>query len=159
MLFRSTTTAVEITQAQFQQRVAATRFANATCIVYSGTGGNCVDYQVTCSDNSGNPIACPSEAQPTIAVQTGFSTSQAITNPGYLTTPIGQNRWKNIFTAYADPTVKGRTSGFSEFVAVTLGATNPQGLAKLKIIRPVLPRNYYHGQKIPVAIQIGRAHV
>ncbi len=149
-----TTTAVEITQAQFQQRVAGTTFANATCIVYSGTGGNCVDYQVKCSDNNGNPIACPSEAEPIIAVQTGFSPTQAITNPGYLTTPIGQNLWKNIFTGYADPTVKGRTSGFSEFVAVTLGATDPQGLARFKIIRPVLPRNYYHGKKIPVAIRL-----
>ncbi len=149
-----TTTAAEITQAQFQKRVAGTTFANATCIVYSGTGGNCVDYQVKCSDNNGNPIACPSEAEPIIAVQTGFSPTQAIINPGYLTTPIGQNLWKNIFTGYADPTVKGRTSGFSEFVAVTLGATNPQGLARFKIIRPVLPRNYYHGKKIPVAIRL-----
>jgi YVTN family beta-propeller protein len=149
-----TTTAVEITPAQFQRRVAGTQFANATCIVYSGTGGNCVDYQVTCSDNSGNQIACPGEPQPTIAVQTGFSTSQAIVNPGYLTTPIGQNQWQNIFTGFVDPTVKGRTKGFSEFVAVDLGTTNAQGLAQFKILHPVLPKNFLHGHEIPIAIRL-----
>ncbi len=148
-----TTAAVEITQAQFQQRVAGTQFASAACIVYSGTGGNCVDFQVTCSDNNGNPIACPSEPQPTIAVETGFSSQQAITNPGYLTTPIGQNLWQNIFTGFVDPKVKGMTSGFSEFVAVDLGATNPQGLAKFEIIEPRLPRNIVYGhESIPVLI-------
>jgi YVTN family beta-propeller protein/probable HAF family extracellular repeat protein len=149
-----TITAVQITQAQFQQRVAGTQFANATCVVYLGAGGNCVDYQVTCSDNNGNPIACPSEAQPTIAVQTGFTTSQAITNPGYLTTPIGQNQWTNIFTGFVDPTVKGKTQGFSEFVAVDLGATNPQGLAQFKILHPLFPRTYFRGRDIMLAIRL-----
>jgi YVTN family beta-propeller protein len=149
-----TTTAVEITPAQFHQRVASTQFSNAACIVYSGTGGNCVDFQVTCSDNSGNQIACPSEPQPTISVQTGFSTSQAIVNPGYLTTPIGQNQWQNIFAGYADPTVKGKTQGFSEFVAVDLGATNPQGLANFKILHPLFPKTYQRGRVIPIAIRL-----
>ena len=150
-----TTTVVQITQAQFQQRVAGTQFASAACIVYSGAGGNCVDYEVTCSDNNGNAIACPSESQPTIAVQTGFSTQQAITNPGYLTTPIGQNLWQNIFTGFADPTVKGKTQGFSEFVAVDLGANNPQGLAQFKLLHPKLPRSYRLGTaEIPVAISL-----
>jgi YVTN family beta-propeller protein len=148
-----TTAAVEITQASFQQRVAGTQFANATCIVYSGTGGNCVDYQVTCS-SSGNPITCPGEPQPTIAVQTGFNTSQAIVNPGFLTTPIGQNQWQNIFTGFQDPTVKGKTTGFSEFVAVDLGATNPQGLANLKILYPQFPFTLHPGHSFPVGIQL-----
>lgn len=149
-----TTTAVQITQTQFQQRVAGTQFANATCIVYAETGGNCVDYQVTCTDNSGNQIACPSESEPTISVQTSFSTSQAIVNPGYLTTPIGQNAWTNIFTGYSDPTVKGKTTGFSEFVAVSLGATNPQGLAQFKLLHPLLPKTLVHGTNLPVVIQL-----
>jgi hypothetical protein len=110
---------VEIPPAQFLQRVAGTQFARATCIVCAGAGGNCVDDQVTCSE-SGSPITCPSEATPTIAVQTGFSTSQAITNAGYLTTPIGKNEWQNIFTGFSDPTVRGKTNVFSEFVAVDL---------------------------------------
>lgn len=148
-----TVTEVEITQSQFQQRVAGTQFAKAACLVYAGAGGNCVDDQVTCSEN-GSSISCPSEAQPTIAVQTNFTTAQSITNPGYLTTPIGQNEWQNIFTGFADPTVKGKTKGFSEFVAVDLGATNAQGPAKLKILYPQFPTSYRHGFILPILIQL-----
>jgi YVTN family beta-propeller protein len=131
-----TTAAVQMTQATFQQRVVGTQFANATCIVYDGTGGNCVDYEVTCTDNNGNPIPCPSETEPTISVQTDFTTSEQIVNPGYLTTPIGENEWQNIFTGFGDPTVRGKTKGFSEFVAVSLGATNAQGLANFALLEP-----------------------
>jgi YVTN family beta-propeller protein len=131
-----TTVAVQMTQATFRQRVINTAFANASCIVYGGTGGNCVDYQVTCSNTSGSPVACPSEPQPTIAVQTDFSTSQGITNPGYLTTPIGENDWTNIFTGFSDPTMRGKTKGFSEFVAVSLGSTNSQGPANFTFLTP-----------------------
>jgi len=147
--YTMTTAAVEMTQAQFQQRVAGTTFANATCIVYSNTGGNCVDFQVTC-----NPSPCPSESGPTIAVQTGFSTAQAIINPGYLTTPIGQNQWQNIFTELDDITVKGKTQGFSEFVAVDLGATNPQGLAQFTLLKPQFPKTFSTGSNISVEIQL-----
>ncbi len=147
--YTMTTAAVEMTQAQFQQRVAGTTFANATCIVYSNTGGNCVDFQVTC-----NPSPCPSESQPTIVVQTGFSTAQAIINPGYLTTPIGQNQWQNIFTELDDITVKGKTQGFSEFVAVDLGAGNPQGLAQFTLLKPQFPKVFATGSHIPVEIQL-----
>ncbi|MGO9540968.1 MAG: choice-of-anchor tandem repeat GloVer-containing protein [Terriglobales bacterium] len=149
-----TVTAVEITQAQFQKRVAGTQFANASCIVYGGGAGNCIDDQVTCTDDAGNPIPCPAEAQPTIELQTSFTTSQAIINPGYLTTPIGQNMWKNIFTGYADPTVKGKTQGFSEFIAVDLGATNRQGAAHFELLRPRLPRKYLQGGPIPIAFRL-----
>jgi YVTN family beta-propeller protein len=148
-----TITAVEITQAQFQQRVAGTKFANASCIVYAGGAGNCIDDQVTCSDNNGNPISCPSEPQATIAVQTNFNTAQAITNPGYLTTPIGENMWQNIFTGFSDITVKGKTQGFSEFIAVDLGA-GPQGAARFELLRPKLPRNYEYGVLIPVEFKL-----
>jgi YVTN family beta-propeller protein len=145
-----TTAAVQFTQAVFQQRVAGTQFANATCIIYAGSGGNCTDYEVTCSDNNGNPVSCPSEAQPTIAVQTGFTTSQSIVNPGYLTTPIGENEWQNIFTGFSDPTVKGKTKGFSEFVAVSLGSNNPQGLARFTVIGP--PPNQHVAPGVPLPI-------
>jgi YVTN family beta-propeller protein/probable HAF family extracellular repeat protein len=147
---------VEITQAQFQQRVSGTQFANATCIVYAGTGGNCVDDQVTCSE-SGSPITCPSEPTPTIAVQTNFSTSQAIVNPGYLTTPIGENEWKNIFTGFSDPTVRAKTTGFSEFVAIDLGATNPQGAGLMTFLAPLRttdPRVFGAGAGIPVTFRL-----
>jgi hypothetical protein len=149
-----TITAVEITQAQFQKRVAGTQFANASCIVYGGGAGNCIDDQVTCSDNNGNPISCPAEPDPTIDVQTSFTTSQTIINPGYLTTPIGQNQWQDIFSGFSDPTVKGKTQGFSEFIAVDLGASNPQGAAHFALLRPKLPRNYGHGELIPIIFQL-----
>jgi hypothetical protein len=151
-----TVTQVEITQAQFQQRVGGTQFANATCIVYAGAGGNCVDDEVTCSE-SGSPINCPSEPTPTIAVQTTFSTSQAIINPGYLTTPIGENEWKNIFTGFSDPTVKAKTTGFSEFVAIDLGVTNPQGAGLMTLLAPLRaidPRVFGAGAGIPVTFEL-----
>ena len=149
-----TVTAVEITQAQFQQRVAGTQFANASCIVYGGGAGNCIDDQVTCSDNNGNPISCPSEPQATIAVQTTFTTGQAIINPGYLTTPIGENMWQNIFSGFSDPTVRGKTQGFSEFIAVALGATDAQGGAHFELLRPRFPRDYPHGELIPIVFRL-----
>lgn len=148
-----TTTAVEITQAQFSQRVAGTQFANATCIVYGGTGGNCIDYQVTCSNSSG-PVACPSESTPSISVETSFTTQQPIINPGYLTTPIGENDWTNIFTGYSDPLIKGKTQGFSEFVGVDLGVTNPQGLANFQLVSPKLPATAVCHGGLPVIIRL-----
>ncbi|MGB6404082.1 MAG: beta-propeller fold lactonase family protein [Candidatus Sulfotelmatobacter sp.] len=151
-----TVTEVELTQAQFQQRVAGTQFANAACIVYAGAGGNCVDDQVTCSE-SGSPISCPSEPTPTIAVQTNFSTSQAIVNPGYLTTPIGENSWTNIFVSYSDPTVRAKTTGFSEFVAVDLGTTNSEGAGSLTLLAPLRatdPRVFGAGAGIPITFEL-----
>lgn len=136
-----TVAAAQTTSTSFSQRVAGTQFANARCIIYSGAGGNCVDYQVTCSSTSGGTITCPSVATPTITVKTSFDTQQLITNPGFLTTPIGTNNWTNIFEAFylqrIDPTVKGRTNGFSEFVAVDLGASNGQGAGTLKLLDPL----------------------
>jgi YVTN family beta-propeller protein len=169
-----TTTAVQITPAAFQARVAGTAFPGALCIVYAGAGGNCTDYQVTCTDMNGNPISCPSEPQPTIAVQTGFGTSQAIVNPGYLTTPLGENQWTNIFTGLSDPTVHGKTKGFgsgplgasqpgsqlitgAEFIAVSLGASNPEGLANFNLLFPVHNRTYTSGQTIPMAFALKSA--
>jgi YVTN family beta-propeller protein len=148
---------LEITQQAFDQRVVGTQFANATCIVYAGAGGNCVDYEVTCSNTAGNPIACPSESTPSIAVQTSFTTLQGIVNPGFLTTPIGENEWANIFTGFSDTTIKGRTKGFSEFVAVDLGASNAQGLGTLSFLAPLQPANprvFGAGVTIPVAFQL-----
>lgn len=148
-----TTEQVEITPAQFRQRVAGTQFAKATCIVYSGAGGNCIDYEVTCS-SGGNPIACPSEPQPTIEVDTSFNTLQPIINPGFLTTPIGQNQWTNIFAGLSDLTIKGKTQGFSEFVGVDLGVSNRQGLAQLSVISPKFPATVKADQPVTVAVEL-----
>jgi YVTN family beta-propeller protein/probable HAF family extracellular repeat protein len=152
-----TVTAALTTTQSFSERLVGTQFARATCIVYSGTGGNCVDYEVTCSSTSGGTISCPSVSTPAITVKTSFDTLQQIINPGFLTTPIGTNNWTNIFEAFylqrVDPTVKGRTQGFSEFVAVDLGATNQQGAGTLQLLDPLRPtdaRIFPAGTVIPV---------
>jgi YVTN family beta-propeller protein len=156
-----TVAAVEISQAAFARRVASTTFSASRCLVYSGAGGNCVDYEVTCTNSSGTSITCPSETTPTIAVKTSFGTAQQVTNPGFLTTPIGTNAWQNIFSGFElqriDPTMKGRTSGFSEFVAVDLGATNTQGAATFQFEAPLLasnPRSFISGTTVPVQFQL-----
>jgi len=156
-----TVVAGQATPGSFRQRFAGTPFANALCIVYSGAGGNCVDYQVTCSTTSGSQITCPNESTPTITVKTSYDTQQQIINPGFLTTPIGTNEWTNIFTAFylqrIDPTTKGRTSGFSEFVAVDLGATNREGAGNLQFLPPLQQndaRVFPVGTIIPVKFQL-----
>ncbi len=156
-----TVVAVQATQAGIQKRFAGTPFANAACIVYSGTGGNCVDYQVTCSTTGGSQITCPGTSSPTITVKTSFDTLQPITNPGFLITPIGTNDWTNIFDSFflqrIDPTMKGKTSGFSEFVAVDLGATNNQGAGTFQFLAPLQSndqRIFPVGTSIPVRFQL-----
>ncbi len=156
-----TVVAAQATQASIQQRLAGTQFANAACIVYSGSGGNCLDYQASCTNTSGNQITCPSTSSPTITVKTSFDTLQPITNPGFLTTPIGTNNWTNIFDSFflqrIDPTMKGRTSGFSEFVAVDLGATNGQGAATFQFQAPLESKDqriFPVGTSIPVSFQL-----
>jgi len=156
-----TVVAAQDTQASIQQRFTGTSFSNATCIVYSGTGGNCVDYQVTCTNTGGSEITCPSESTATITVKTSYDTSQSIINPGFLTTPIGTNNWTNIFDSFflqrIDPTTKGRTSGFSEFVAVDLGATNSQGAGTFQFLAPLQSndeRIFPVGTSIPVSFKL-----
>lgn len=156
-----TVNAAQTPVAAFQQRVAGTSFANAVCIVYSGAGGNCEDYQVTCTNASGAAITCPSVSTASINVKTSYDTLQSITNPGFLTAPIGTNNWTNIFTAFyaqrIDPTTRGRTQAFSEFFAVDLGASNGQGAATLQFEDPLQQsdsREFPVGTKIPVKFQL-----
>ncbi|MGH9645029.1 MAG: choice-of-anchor D domain-containing protein, partial [Terriglobales bacterium] len=156
-----TVTAAQTPQATFQQRVAGTPFANAICIVYEGEAGYCEDYQVNCTGTSGTSISCPSEPTPTISVKTSYDTTQSIINPGFLTAPIGTNQWENIFTAFylqrIDPTTKGHTTGFSEFFAVDLGATDKQGAGVMQLLWPLRqedPRAFIAGIPIPVAFRL-----
>jgi hypothetical protein len=135
-----TVTAAQISQASFRGRVAGTPFANALCIIYEGENGFCEDYQVRCTDTSGNSIACPTGPTPA-SITSSYATQQTITNPGFLTTPLGINDWSNTFYAYflprIDATIKGRTTGFSEFVAVDLGASNTQAAAQFTRLEPL----------------------
>jgi len=156
-----TVTAVQTPQASFQERVAGTPFANAQCIGYDGEAGYCEDYQVSCTDTNLNPTPCPSEPTPTISVKTSYDTQQSIINPGFLTTPTGMNDWTNIFTAFylqrIDPTTRGRTTGFSEFIAVDLGASSAQGAGAFQFLPPLQQndvRIFPVGTHIPVEFQL-----
>jgi len=156
-----TVAAAQTTPATYQQSVAGTQFANSTCIVYSGTGGNCVDYQVTCSNaTTNNPITCPAEPTPNISVKTSYDTLQTIINPGFLTAPIGTNEWQNIFSQFylqrIDPSTKGFTKGFSQFYAVALGASNNEA-GNFTFLAPLLstdPRVFGAGVEVPVEFQL-----
>jgi YVTN family beta-propeller protein len=155
-----TVTAAQSTLATYQQSVAGTPFANSTCIVYSGTGGNCVNYQVTCSVN-GNRVTCPPQPTPNISVKTSYDTLQTIVNPGFLTAPIGTNEWQNIFSQFylqrIDPSTKGFTKGFSQFYAVALGASSKEGAETFTFLAPLLstdPRVFGAGVEIPVEFRL-----
>lgn len=108
----------------YNQRLLGTGFANENCIIYLQTGGNCVDYSVTCQDANGNNITCPSETDPTISICTKFYTAEpvAVNNADLLEAePIGSNNWISIFTGFinnpVDPVVSGKGKGFSDVVA------------------------------------------
>ena len=153
--------AAQTPEAAFQELVAGTPFAKSVCTVYTGEGGNCIKYSVTCSNTNGGVITCPSTPTPSINVKTSYDTTQTTVNPGFLTAPIGSNQWQNIFTAYyaqrIDPTTKGRTIGFSQFFTVDLGATNLQGEGTLQFLdplRPTDPRVFSLGKEIPVEFQL-----
>ena len=105
----------------FTQRLLGTQFANETCVVNLETGGSCIVYSVTRQLPNGQPITCPSETDPTIAICTQFYTSDPITstNADYLKAdPIGSNNWISIFTSFQqnplDPVVSGKGKGFSD---------------------------------------------
>jgi hypothetical protein len=94
-------------------------------------------------------------------VWTSFDTTQSIINPGFLTAPIGTNSWENILNSFfllrIDPTAHGHTKGFSEFIAVALGTTNPEGFGQFAFnapLRPNDPRAFSAGTTIPVSFSL-----
>ncbi len=156
-----TVTAVPISQAAYYKRLSGTPFANALCIIYDGAAGNCIDYQVTCATVSGQVIPCPASSAPNIQFWSSYDTEQPIVNPGLLTSPIGANSWQNVmdtfFLTRIDPTTHGHTKGWSEFVSVALGATNPQGLGTFAFnspLQPLDPKVFPVNQPIPVSFQL-----
>ena len=132
-----TVKATPTSRSQFwQNRLKGTPFANEQCVVYQGTGGNCVVYSITCQNSSAPNmnVTCPASLVNTcidgsnnpgcIQFSTSFYTADGITmqNADYLKTdPIGSNNWESIFVSF-DPTgFDPRTSGSggtpSDFVA------------------------------------------
>jgi hypothetical protein len=156
-----TVTAVQLNQSAFKQRVAGTQFSNSSCVVYSGEGGFCIDYQVTCATTAHMPATCPHTTSSYISVLSSFDTTQLITNPGLLTAPIGADSWQNIldqfFLTRRDPTAHGHTKGFSQFVVVSLGVTDPNGSGTLIFNAPLRssdPRSFPVGMNIPVSFNL-----
>jgi Legume lectin domain len=133
--FLMTVTATPVNQQTFYtQRLQGTNFANENCIIYLQTGGNCIDYSVTCSFN-GQQVTCPTEPDFNIAICSQFETSQYVSqiNTDFLEAdPIGSNNWCSIWTSFQqqggpatpDPIVSGKGQGFSDIVA-TLSPTGP----------------------------------
>jgi Bacterial lectin len=120
-----TVVATPTTRSSFYvNRLLGTQFSNEQCIVYLGTGGNCVIYSITCQRQS-NPhvdVTCPSSANACdnttqlgcIQFSTSFYTSDGVTttDADYLKAdPIGSNNWVSIFVSYNPNTFDGQTSG------------------------------------------------
>ncbi len=158
-----TVTATEIPQAVFHDtRLLGTPFANANCIVYGGTGGNCIVYAVSCT-----PSPCPTspDGLPDITILTSYDTTQQIVNPGFLEAPDSTNNWQNVFTDFflqrIDPTTKGGSSGFSDWVAVDLGVDpSTQAGTMGGFLPPLGPKNsrvFTSGTTIPVKFQVKNA--
>jgi len=115
----------------YQTRLLGTQFANEQCIVYLGTGGslnqplatgNCIVYTVTCQDQMGNQVQCPTapmcdpinNPNECIDTDTTFYTTDQVspTNADFLENDaIGSNNWMSIFTSYMNEPIDGTTSG------------------------------------------------
>jgi hypothetical protein len=120
-----TIVATPTTRAAFHKnRLVGTPFANEQCVVYLGTGGNCIVYSITCQRQS-NPhvdVTCPASTQQCVNVgdpgciifSTSYTTSDGITatNADYIKAdPIGTNMWVSIFTSYNPAVFDGQTTG------------------------------------------------
>jgi hypothetical protein len=117
----------------YQKRLVGTPFINEQCLVYLGTGGNCIVYSIKCTGgNPNDPDGCPTSVttcnQPgdpgCIVFNESYYTSDPVTanTADFLSEdPIGQNNWQSIFLQflpnYIDSgTLGGKNSG-SDFVA------------------------------------------
>jgi len=151
--FLMTVLATPVSQEGFQQRLVPP-FNREKCIVYEGTGGNCIVYSITCQRQS-NPkqnVDCPASKQGTcsfigdptcIKFNTSFFTMDNVfcddnaascgpgqTNADYLKAdPINSDNWQSIFQLFEPGVFDGRTTGTgktpSDFVA-TFTPTNEE---------------------------------
>jgi len=116
-----TVTATPVDRYDFYPRLVAGGFGNEECIVYGGTGGgspsnrhgNCIVYSFMCADQNG-PIDCPSESDPTIVVDTSYTTADPVNSndTDYLeNSAIGNNDWFSIWTGFQPKPLDGTTTG------------------------------------------------
>ena len=125
----------------YQNRLLGTPFSNEQCVVYLGTGGNCVVYSITCQNKSAPnvTVTCPASLPNTcnnigdpgcIIFETSFDTADPLTpsNADYLKAdPIGSNNWITIFEMYEPNVFDGRTTG--------TGSTPSDFAATLKVFQ------------------------
>ena len=127
-------------QTFYNQRLFGTQFADENCIIYLGTGGDCIVYSVTCQDPNGNNVTCPTEPPTSpISICTQFYTSEptAADNADFLEAdPIGSNNWTSIFFMFTndsiDPVVSGKGTGFSDIVATLIDSSQERSGRTLK---------------------------
>ena len=118
-----TVIAIPESQAQFATELNG-QFPGAQCLVYDGTGGLCVKFQVICKTGANDCTGLNyevtqnfnnnNEGNPTI-VGAGMLKRQIPTGPGDFPT------WSNIIDSFSqsrftDPGGKGKSNGFSEFI-------------------------------------------
>jgi hypothetical protein len=110
-----TVTAIPISQADFAPRLAGTPYQNDQCAIYEGTGGLCVEFEVTCSETTGTDCETLD-----YTLSDNFNTQDTIVGPCMLKAPIGTNSWANIIQSFVqtriDPGSKGGSKGFSDFI-------------------------------------------
>ena len=125
-----------------QTRLVGTNFANEQCVVYQGTGGNCVVYSITCQNSNAlnTNVQCPQSVQGTcnnigdqgcIVFSTGYLTTDGIiaANADYLKAdPIGTNNWITIFESFTPGTPDPRTTGTGSTPSDFVGTFVPGGV-------------------------------
>jgi hypothetical protein len=139
-------TATPITQATFDStRLSGTPFSNAQCVIYDGTGGLCVYFEVNCSQSQGNDCTSLN-----YDLFNSFNTSQNITGACLLKAPIGTNNWQNIIETFTqtryDPGTHGSSKGFSDFVV----AQNCTAQPTVNITSPANGSTVIEGQSVTI---------
>jgi hypothetical protein len=120
-----TVTAIPIDQATFKStRLVGSPFPNADCVIYDGTGGLCVVFEVTCQQTMGSDCTGLN-----YDLFNNFNTSQTILGAGVLKAPISTNNWQNIIETFTqtrnDPGSHSGSKGFSDFVMVQNATAAP----------------------------------
>lgn len=142
-----TVTTIPIDQATFHNtRLTGTPFDGAQCVIYDGTGGLCVVFEVTCSATTGNDCT-----DLDYTLFNNFNTQTPITGACVLKAPIGTNSWQNIIQSFTqtrnDPGSTSGSKGFSDFVL----AQNCTAPPVITINSPLKPASsFYVGQAIPI---------
>ncbi len=135
-------TAIPIDQTTFDStRLAGTPFQNAQCVLYQGTGGLCVEFEVNCQGSSD----CTGL---NYDLFNNFNTNQNISGACVLKAPIGTNNWQNIIENFTqtrnDPGTHGSSKGFSDFIVAenctappSVNITSPANGSTVLVGQPV----------------------